>query len=233
MALLKKSLKRFNTLYEKADYQLEMAESAGVEMIRIRSVEKAKMNPMHGVQSIMQESISGFDIFDPSQRKNVYVGKVTLYPGIDHYLYGYVPVTDRNLRLLAAFHSGGKYIADDREGKAIVAEAIEEFGCRTERIERRYNFGIDDIHEKQKIETKKRQLENLKEEVENKKLDDEIAALQAELNESKQVEPEPQVEVTPAANNPVKEEPVAEEEPKEDKPAQKRRSLAGKSVNKK
>lgn len=234
MALLKKSLSFYINFYEQAENLLEMAESDGIEMIRVRSAEKSKMNPMHGVQSITPQSVSGFEVYNPYARKKIDVGKLWLYPAVDHYCYGYVPVTPRNLHLLAAFHSGGAFIADPKhkDSHDIVAEAIEELGCRTERNEKKYNFGIDERRKKQQMETKKRQLENLKEKVEEKKIDDELAALQAELDGSK--DEVPVEEIVEEVVEEIKEEPKQEEKtPASNGSAKSRRSLAGKTVNKK
>lgn len=234
MSIVKRALDPFKEMQEAAELLVELAETAGVELFRVRSFNKGKMKELHGPQSLMPQSLYGFELFNIGRGENIVRGKLTLYPGVDHYCYGYIPDTPHNRKILAAFVGGGDFTADDKYAKEAALETAKELGYDTVRSESRKNLGLDAAREERKKESRRRYLEGLKQKEEDQKLEDEIAELEAKLN-LKVEEPVVEEAETPEPEEEVVEEPVVEPA-EEEKPAPKRtttRQLSGKKVQRK
>ena len=213
MALIKKAIEQFKDYFEAAEMLEEIAESKGIDLIRVKSFEKAKISPMHGIQSVTIRTVSGVEILDTRTGK-IKIGKLTLYPGFDLHHYGYIPMTERNLRIMACGLRGGEFVPDDKAGKdAAIKFGKEEVGIEDfTRLKKRNELGLDTIKEQREKDNKKAKLEALQKKVAEKALDDEIAKLEAQLAGD---EPEKTPEKTP---EPVKEPEAPKAEPKEEAP---------------
>ena len=115
MVKIKKVVKSLTWMKEQLDEQMEMAESFGVEMIRVRTCDKLTLNMFNEIDGANPQKLMGFDqvAFDKRGNKRFFSGCLMLYPCPDFYHYGYLPVTKNNLFRLAAILRNGLIKIDD------------------------------------------------------------------------------------------------------------------------
>lgn len=226
MVTVKKGAPGYIEFCERLEEVMDIADSKGIEMFRVRTREKSTLA---NAAQIRPYDIHGYEILhhDRGRVAVMDTGSLRLYPSPNKYCYGYLPVTEKNIRVLAATLKDSEFVIEDREVLAQVEEYADEQGWTKEYTPPRKDLGLLERHEKKAIERKERELEELKRLAEQKKLDDEIAKYKA-IIEGKEEEPEVIIEDTATPEptpEPVTEEPTPEpeqvEEPVEKKPARK------------
>ena len=221
MAFIKKTRgPDYQRKIESIETAIELGEVGGIEFMRIRSRTKPKINPMLDANSITTRGVYGFEmlVVNRNGSSTIKLTKIELIPAVDGFLYGYIPKTEHNIRLMLGAFQAAEYVVDDRESlKELIALAKEQ-NKNIEYTKKEYAVGATELRERRTKEAKASRLAELEQLLIEKEMDDKIAALEAKLALPRQVVEEPIP--APLAEEVVEEvvpEPIVEE-PEEEIP---------------
>jgi len=224
MKFFRKAIPSYIEELEAVEIIVDLAEANDIEVIRVKSTEKTKRDPLEQCVS----TLYGFEVLVRTRSGVKCIKRsMSIFPSIDGHRYAYIPKTERNIKMLAAILSQGPVKADDPQTAAEVLAVAKENDYNIEYKAPTADTGIATLIEKRKLASKENELEDLKKAVAAKKIDDDIAALKAQLSE-KPAEVEVIEEPETPAEPEVIEAPVVEE-----KPEKKEKKLAGKKLSKK